>query len=94
MKNVIFWLIVIGTGICTFQWTFNAHRSIRQKTMIIPILLLWIIIIYFYKNPEFSRYYMIWISPLIIIVGMIISVVTLNIKNWAESSRYEHYYYN
>lgn len=37
MENVIFWLIVIGTGIWTFQWILNARRSIGHKTMIIPI---------------------------------------------------------
>lgn len=74
MENVIFWLIVIGTGIWTFQWIFNARKSLGHKTMIIPILLLWVMIIYFYKNPEFSKYHMIWISPLIIITEMIISM--------------------
>ncbi len=79
MENVIFWLIVIGTGIWTFQWILNARRSIGHKTMIISILLLWIMIIYFYKNPELSRYHMLWISPLIIVGEMIISVFVARI---------------
>jgi len=58
MENVIFWLIIIGTGIWTFQWILNACKSLGYKTMIIPILLLWTMIIYFYKNPELSKYHM------------------------------------
>jgi len=73
MESVIFWLIVIGNGIWTFQWIFNVRRSIGHKTMIIPILLLWTMIIYFYKIPELSRYHMLWISPVIIVLEMIVS---------------------
>ncbi len=74
MENIIFWLIVIGTAIWTLQWIFNARKSLGHKTMIIPIILLWAMIIYFYKNPELSRYHMLWISPLIIVAEMIISM--------------------
>jgi len=70
MENVIFWLIVIGTGIWTLQWISNVELGLGHKLMIIPILLLWAMIIYFYKNPELSRYHMLWISPLIIIMYM------------------------
>jgi len=75
MQNVIFWLIIIGTGIWTIQWIFNIQKSLGHKTMIIPILLLWAMIIYFYKNPEISKYHMIWISPVIIILEMILSMI-------------------
>ncbi len=79
MENVIFWLIVIGTGIWTFQWIFNSRRSIGHKTMISPILLLWVMIIYFYKNPELSKYHMLWTSPVIIVLEMIVSMVVFRI---------------
>ena len=74
MENVVFWLIVIGTAIWTIQWIFNASRSLGHKKMIIPILLLWAMIIYFYKNPETSRYHMLLVSPLILVAEMIISM--------------------
>ena len=79
MENVIFWLIVIGTGIWTFQWIFNSRRSTGHKTMISPILLLWVMIIYFYKNPELSKYHMLWISPVIIVLEMIVSMIVFRI---------------
>ena len=79
MENIIFWLIVIGTGIWTFQWIFNSRRSIGHRTMIIPILLLWTMIIYFYKNSELSKYHMLWISPVIIVLEMIVSMVVFRI---------------
>lgn len=79
MENVILWLIVIGTGIWTFQWIFNTRRSLGHKSMIIPIILLWIMIIYFYKNPELSRYHMLWISPVIIVGEMFVSMIVFRI---------------
>ncbi len=79
MENVIFWIILIGTGIWSFQWIFNARKSLGHKTMIIPIILLWIMIIYFYKNPNLSKYHMLWVSPLIIVGEMIISMIIARI---------------
>jgi hypothetical protein len=79
MQNVIFWLVIIGTGIWTFQWVVNIQKSLGHTTMIIPILLLRIMIIYFYKNPEISKYHMIWISPFIIVIEMILNMIIFRI---------------
>jgi hypothetical protein len=79
MENVIFWIIVIGTGIWSFQWIINVIRSLGHKTMIIPIILLWIMIIYFYRNPNLSKYNMLWVSPSIIAGEMIISMMIARI---------------
>lgn len=75
MENVIFWLIVIGTGIWTLQWISNLELSLGHKLMIIPILLLWAMVIYFYKNPQLSKYHMLWISPFIILMYMVVIIL-------------------
>jgi hypothetical protein len=79
MENVIFWLIVIGTGIWTIQWIGNAGKGLGYKTMIIPIILLWVMVIYFYMKPELSRYHLLWCSPLIIVSEMIVSTIVVSI---------------
>lgn len=87
MGNVIFWLIVVGTGIWTIQWIGNAGKGSGYKTMIIPIILLWAMIVYFYVNPEQSKYHMLWCSPLIVVVEMIASVVVFSIIRKNRNNR-------
>lgn len=79
MENIIFWLIVIGTGVWSVQWLFNINTSFGHRTMIIPILLLWGMIIYFFIHPRLSKYHMLWVSPLIIILEFIGSTIVFRI---------------
>ena len=82
MENILFWTIVIITSIWSFGWLTHKNQSLGHKTMIIPIILLWGLIIYFYKNNNLSKYHMIWLIPVIIILEMIISMILFKVRRY------------
>jgi hypothetical protein len=78
MANIIFWAILIINVYFTFHWIFRFSRI--GGTLIVPIFLTWIILGYFYKYPDVSRYHLLWVMPVmflfeIIVIGYLYSLI-------------------
>jgi hypothetical protein len=60
-EKIVFWIAILVAA----AWTYGL-LSTKQGFMIIPVLLLWGMIAFFYFNPEISRLHILWVAPVLI----------------------------
>lgn len=73
--NIFTWIIYFLFLIINIGFSYGIIRSIQKKksfshSILIQSLLFWIALIYFYLNPDLSKLNMLWIFPLLFVIGL------------------------
>lgn len=72
--NIIGWIIYGLFLVINISFSYGIVRSIQMKkplthAIAMQAFLFWIIIVYFYFNPDLSKLHILWLSPLLFLIG-------------------------
>ena len=77
METVIFWCCVL----LSLAWTIGWFMS--PNYMIIPVLMMWGVVFYFYRAPDVSKFHMLWAMPAAIAASLVVTTPYLRWRNAA-----------
>ena len=83
MEAMIFWGSVLISGSWTVGWFMHRNSSISYSAMIIPVLMLWGVVLYFYLSPEVSKFHMLWAMPAAFFASLFVTTPYLRWRNAA-----------
>ena len=85
METVIFWGSVLLVGSWTVGWFEYRKSSISYSAMIVPVLMLWGVMLYFYRSPDLSKFDMLWAMPAALVASLFVTTPYLRWRNAGNS---------
>jgi hypothetical protein len=80
-RSILFLLLVAVMVFWTVRWVLIilniSRRGQGENFIVVSLLFIWGWIIFLALNPNISKYHIIWVTPLLFVIGLVLNVVIL-----------------